>query len=248
MLTERGFTPLVIILGLVFILGIAGGVYYLGTQKQTQPQMQSNPATTALPTLKRGQSQDLASTSAIDSTANWKAYTNTQYGFSVKYPSGWNTWSYPDSVNSPYSYGSSKEVVEISPDTPPTNVKNSSDVISQHFNSYIRILVSPNPSNLSSLDYIKQTYPSYPGLAPVQVLPKLPSLNILDATEITNLSGAGAPGPELTISTKSNIITIHTEMVNVYKGDMLDTPQNRANAATRTKLYEQIFSTFKFTY
>ncbi len=76
MSSQKGFAPVLVILGLVVILGIAGGAYYLGTIKnKSQPQ---NPTVTS----------QTPSSPIPNETTNWKTYTNIKSGFSFKYPSG----------------------------------------------------------------------------------------------------------------------------------------------------------------
>lgn len=53
-----------------------------------------------------------SSTSTSDETTNWKTYTNTEYGYEIKYPNGLQalditneeTW-YPEKIGKPYPYG-----------------------------------------------------------------------------------------------------------------------------------------------
>ncbi len=89
MLKEKGFTPLIIILGLVIALGIAGGAYYLGTKK---------PASSGVSTNSVIPSQTTKSTSAPitkDQTRDWKIYSITpdaSLGYAsylLKLPADW---------------------------------------------------------------------------------------------------------------------------------------------------------------
>lgn len=69
---------------LVIIAALLGsGVTYLALQSKTQqpqptPVAQTQPSPTPTP----------------DPTANWQTYANTQYGFSIKYPSSWKPYEY----------------------------------------------------------------------------------------------------------------------------------------------------------
>ncbi|MDD2822705.1 MAG: hypothetical protein PHQ59_01355 [Candidatus Daviesbacteria bacterium] len=74
MLKEKGFAPIIIILGIVLFLGIVGGVYYFS--KNSSSAIKNNPVNTPTPTA----------TLKVDETTNWKTYTNTEYGYSIKYP------------------------------------------------------------------------------------------------------------------------------------------------------------------
>lgn len=64
------------VLGVLVLAGAVFGAYKLG-QKGTQPgpQPTPTPVAVAIPTP--------------DPTANWKIYTNTKYGYSIKYPEDW---------------------------------------------------------------------------------------------------------------------------------------------------------------
>src|SRR5258708_10577734 len=88
MLNQKGFAPLIIILGLVLVLGLIAGAYYLGkggTQQTTN--------TTSVPAYSSQPSTNLPSSNAIsqatptsDPTSNWKTFTNTVYFYTLKYP------------------------------------------------------------------------------------------------------------------------------------------------------------------
>lgn len=83
MKTQKGFAPLIIILGILVTVIIAGGIFYLGrvTTPKIQPQtsvVTSTPQPTSVPQATPSQSPD--------ETSNWKTYTNNALGFSIKYP------------------------------------------------------------------------------------------------------------------------------------------------------------------
>jgi len=62
------------VLGVFVFAGAVFGAYRLG-QRQIQPTPAPSPAVVATPTP--------------DPTANWKTYTNTKYGYLIKYPKNW---------------------------------------------------------------------------------------------------------------------------------------------------------------
>lgn len=79
---EKGFAQiLIIILALIAI----GGAYYFGTQKNN---VLTTPVQSSVPAVTEATTQASPTT---DPTANWKTYTNTQYGFTFKYPPGLET-------------------------------------------------------------------------------------------------------------------------------------------------------------
>ena len=73
MFNQKGYAPIFIIL---LIAGVVGG-YLIGSGKLNLPQKQVTQT----------------ETSKVDEIANWKTYTNTKYGYSIKYP---NDWDYVD--------------------------------------------------------------------------------------------------------------------------------------------------------
>ena len=79
---QKGFAPAYFLIGILVILAVVGGVYYLNksSAKSVLPKSQVSVSPTAQPT-----------TSATDSaeTINWKIYTNKIMNYSISYPSGW---------------------------------------------------------------------------------------------------------------------------------------------------------------
>lgn len=84
MKNQKGFSPILIIVGAVVILGIAGGVYYLGKSSFTNSKPQNIPVNSQA-------QQPVPATSTAENKSNaLQAYTNNQYGFSVTAPQGWS--------------------------------------------------------------------------------------------------------------------------------------------------------------
>ena len=87
-MSQKGFSLIFVILGLVVVITIAGGTYYLG--RSTSPKPSPNSVVTSQTP------QSTSSPSPSDTSreptgpaeiANWKTYTNSQYGFSIQHPS-----------------------------------------------------------------------------------------------------------------------------------------------------------------
>lgn len=74
---QKGFVQF-IVLGVVVLAAVAAGAFYLG--RSTTPKPSPAPVTN-IP----------QPTSTTDETANWETYTNTQHGFTMKYPSVYST-------------------------------------------------------------------------------------------------------------------------------------------------------------
>lgn len=68
------------------LLGVVGGAFYIGKIVSTPPRIYPTPSPSLpLPasTLAPAPNQ------TIDENANWKTYTNSKYGYSIKYPGNW---------------------------------------------------------------------------------------------------------------------------------------------------------------
>lgn len=80
---QKGFAPILILVGILVVGLIAGGAYYLGKSQVSKPQTQNpvvfsqTPLSTPMPS------------SIQDETADWKPYTFDE-GFSVSFPSDWS--------------------------------------------------------------------------------------------------------------------------------------------------------------
>lgn len=85
----KGFVPIILVLVVVILVGLAGGAYLLlrpnATSKSQTVVTQIKPSPVVSPT-------PAAST---DETANWKTYTDPYYNFTLKYPSNWYTSKLP---------------------------------------------------------------------------------------------------------------------------------------------------------
>lgn len=78
----------IFVLVLVLVVAVAGGAYYLGrvsTKSQVNGTTQVTPTTPA-PDLYREPNGSAA-------TANWNIYSNSKYGYSIKYPRDLTVWS-----------------------------------------------------------------------------------------------------------------------------------------------------------
>lgn len=77
---QKGFAPILILVGVLIIAAVAGGAYYLGKSQISKPQPTITPVATQTP-----QPTSMPS-STPDETANWKTYKNEKYGFEIKHP------------------------------------------------------------------------------------------------------------------------------------------------------------------
>jgi len=100
---QKGFSLILILVGILILMGVAGGAYYFGRQTLSLRGVSETSDVAILPTLSPAPSIT-ESTSSAD-MANWKTYITSQYGFSIKYPDNWET----------YNYGSKPEDEPIEP-------------------------------------------------------------------------------------------------------------------------------------
>ncbi len=82
-MNQKGFSPLVIILGIILIIGIAGGAYYFGKSQTKKPEASSSPNPMV---VSQTPQPIITPSSSPDETSSWKIYTNAKNGFSIKYP------------------------------------------------------------------------------------------------------------------------------------------------------------------
>lgn len=72
---QKGFAPILILVGILVALALAGGVYFFGKSQVAKLQnpvvVSQTPQATPTPS------------STSDETASWKTYTNTKYGYSI---------------------------------------------------------------------------------------------------------------------------------------------------------------------
>lgn len=74
---QKGQGLILVLIGILVIMVVASGAFYLGRSTARQPQSKSSFVTSS--------SQQTPSP-IVDETANWKTYTNTKIGFKIKYP------------------------------------------------------------------------------------------------------------------------------------------------------------------
>lgn len=96
---QKGYTPMILLIGVVVITSIVGGAYFFG--KLPIKPTDNNPKACTLeakicpdgsvvgrsgPNCEFTQCPEVAPTKSADEIANWKTYTNEKYSFSFKHP------------------------------------------------------------------------------------------------------------------------------------------------------------------
>lgn len=76
---QKGQAQVLILAGIVILIAVAGGIFFLGRITAPKPQ---TPVVTSSPQP----SPTPQSTPTSDETVNWKKYINTGYKFSMRYP------------------------------------------------------------------------------------------------------------------------------------------------------------------
>ncbi len=79
MFYQKGFATILILVGIVILVSVAGGAYFFGTTKNSSPKIQNQ-------TVSQASKPVPSSTSSSDETRNWKTYTDPNKIFSFRYP------------------------------------------------------------------------------------------------------------------------------------------------------------------
>lgn len=111
---SKGFSAVFILIGVLALLSVAGGAYYLGQRNDSQPFRTITSKQEATPPL------------VADEAVNWKIYTNNKYHFNFKYPQNWSYSGFEESVclyNTPTNDAGPGYVVCISHMLPDSGVK-----------------------------------------------------------------------------------------------------------------------------
>lgn len=93
---QRGFSGILILVGVLILAVVAGGAFFLGRQTSpVQTVVQTMVSPSPVPSQQVPvESPKQASPSPVDEIANWKTYTSTKYKYLIKYPTDWETYAY----------------------------------------------------------------------------------------------------------------------------------------------------------
>lgn len=209
----KGFTGVYILIILVVV--VLGGLYYFGKLPVKLPT--SQPQLSASPT----QSQKANETSNPDLIEdNWRRYTNSKYGFSLKYPQDWYLYTgaaWDNDPNDSFSH------VDLSPQSPP------SEVGVGGVPQGVRIFIDDpngnptyyfNKENLEVLDFAKRQ-----STDPISV--HYETINGIQVVKSNGVASAGKINSAVFIPKGKAIIQIFSESLD-------------------EKIFNQILSTFRF--
>lgn len=211
-MTEKGFAPIIIILIIVvvvaasFYIGLSTGKK-IGIAEQLVDTVNDTPQST----------NSSSSPSMADETTNWKTYTNTELGFSVRYP---------ENVMEYYFPGNSGSYIEFSlPDVEHPYLSGQ--------NNKIEVMWSSNPE-LTSQEYndilIQQQKDRTPN-----------STFIRSSYTIDNKNG------ELIIEKRDLDTELRYLSIQTTKNNLEFRVMYKTESKEKTvKLFDKILSTFKF--
>lgn len=83
---QKGQALVLILVGILIIISVAGGAYFLGKSSTPKPQPPKPVVQTPQPTPDASPVP-----TGTGETANWKTYTSIKYGYSIDYPADWGT-------------------------------------------------------------------------------------------------------------------------------------------------------------
>lgn len=207
---KKGFPKwILIVLIVIFVLAVGAGAYFLGQQS-----VKNSPGKTQFMTQK--------SSPIPDATANWKTYTNSDFGFNLKYPTDWKVTTAFNPTQSP----NLKLNLGLTPESSQQNSTVTPIYVSQY----------DNPDNLSISDWQTQ-YNKGKQLANNFYSPTDQETTVAGAKAYINPKGNCQPYAcyQIIIMVKNNVFIFHN--VNLPNEDY----------SNNQKIFDQILSTLKFT-
>lgn len=244
---QKGQTPVLILVGIIVMMAVAGGAYYLGG-KSTQivksyEECLNAPGSKDLtmypgvcitsdgkrfiqPNTKPITSQP-SSTSTIDETANWKIYKENTYNFVVQYPSGW--------IIKPFDY---KKFPVASPDQP--------QAVVSFVNKAYEGIEFGTPGLIDvGITYIKPKVSFAEFLTQEEsVSDKSPNKPVSISDELVNIDGIQSHKVTYKYNDFTNTMVYIPKDKSVY---IIRSQVLNKDSSLNTDFFDQILSTFKFT-
>ncbi len=225
---QNGFAPIIILVGILVIVAIAGGAYYFGKSQSVKQAALPSPnsvvtSQTPQPTAV-SQTTSIPSPSSIDETASWKTYTNIKVEYSLQYPSNFTISESDQSLN--FTSGLRRVTPQVII-TPSSNFKTNGTSSPYPYSIYIEVI--ENSQNLSINDFISKAIidPKYNKFTNI-------TIGGVQGEKTNGLGGQGA---------NVNAFVSHNNKIYFIRIDYSD---NIAET-DMSNLMDRIISTFKFT-
>lgn len=148
---EGGQTGILILVGIVILIAVSGGIFYLGrittpkppasTQRGEQPQNISTPSPQPSPI------PDETVYTEASRSANWKTYKNNRFNFSFSYPWHWELEDYTSEEEKTYQ-------------SIQTIILSSQDKATLDYGFSIDIIIFSNPDDLSIDEFAPKIIPT----------------------------------------------------------------------------------------
>ena len=228
---QNGFAPILIVILIAAVAGLGGFLIYSQQPKTTLPQKQVATSSTPQPT------PDETVNTEASRSANWKTYTNKEYGYTIFYPpnylldaslSSYITLSIPKNINDPHG-----EVISI---FRVQTEKFSKNGIVKSFRDYLEFLKSECLADYPGKDYCDEVIKNEPYTNSVGVK----GFEVY----LRHVHESGNPNDKPVYSTKGPIYVF--ESVNHPAMIYLDSSYGYSSPSDE-KLFKQIVDTFKFT-
>ncbi|MFH0937442.1 MAG: hypothetical protein V1808_04075 [Candidatus Daviesbacteria bacterium] len=219
---QKGFTTILIILGVLITAIIVGGIYLIKNPSliKTTPKactMEAKICPDGTSVGRTGPNCEFSPCPATSSAdiSNWKIYINTKYSYQLQYPSTWLVRAMDnDKQLEQTSEANFRAVADETPDI-----------------SGFSLSVISNPKNLSLTDWVKQN-PDNGGL--------LPNVNGINSTVV---SINGLNWEKFDEDSIGTVPTGYVKYALAHGGNLYHIVLYSADA----KILDQILSTFKFT-
>ncbi len=230
---QRGQTLVYILVGVLILISVAGGAYYLA--RQTTPKSQASVVISQTPQ---------SAPSSVNETVDWKTYTNTVYGYSISYPSDWSVITGLNCQLNTSMATVQDSLICLTPHPLPLTADQATGkdfqgaIDAQNKIQTIEIRIYIKPVGISSHDYFKQYVVTpaqrngwtVPGETTALVKKSNPDLDITtDEVAINDQETPTSPNAYVTRGSQDAILMVLT----AHKVD--------------TQLAYKIFSTFKYT-
>ncbi len=234
---QRGFAPILILVGILILGLVAGGVYYSWTGKSANPIPPPTPVVTSVSQPSSASQATPIPSPDSDETANWKTYTDSTLVASFKYPSNWTLNSGRYGISTPTI--KDDWYIDVSdPNYGDSTCRGDCPV----FN--VTVSVYNNDQNLDLASYIKKDFNSITGGAGNFSQVKLENTilaNGLSFTKVTGFPGGNYYSLYALHNKRVYIIGVGAG-VNGMRDDI-----NSAKVKQNLAIFDQILSTFKFT-